>query len=330
VSLALWAAIVAGRAAIGEPRLFYGRNRIPASDEPAFGGVIKFQALDRAFPNSPRDFNLLYLGSSTVPADARVLLRLARRRGAGVLWNQDGVAYPGWHGPGWERTNAPLARGLHAADRVIYQSEFCKLSSDRFLGPVSKPSEVLHNPVDTSRFTPAESPPERPTLLVGANRAQPYRLALALRTLELLPEDWQLLVSGPAPPVDEARVEPTGVHTQDDAPALIRRAHILLHPKYNDPCPTFVLEAMACGLPVVYSASGGVPELVGDAGIGLPARHDWERDHPPTPEQLRDAVLDAMGRRDELGAAARRRAVERFDLQPWLARHRELFAELTS
>jgi hypothetical protein len=37
-----------------------------------------------------------------------------------------------------------------------------------------------------------------------------------------------------------------------------------------------------------------------------------------------------MGRRQELGAAARRRAVERFDLQPWLARHRELFTELTS
>jgi len=328
--VALWAAIVAGRAAVGEPRLFYGRDRIPSRDEPAFGGTIKFQALDRAFPNSPRDFNLLYLGSSTVPSDARALLRLARRRGARVLWNQNGVAYPGWHGPGWERTNVPLSRGLHAADHVIYQSEFCRLGSDRFLDEATKPSEVLHNPVDTSRFTPAESLPERPTLLVGANPSQPYRVALALRTLESLPEEWRLLVVGPPPAAESIRTELAGAYTQEEAPALIRRAHILLHPKYNDPCPTLVLEAMACGLPIVYSASGGVPELVGDAGIGVPAPLDWERDHLPAPEELRDAVLEAMGRRDELAAAARRRAVEQFDLQPWLAHHRELFAELTS
>ena len=329
-----WATIARGRAATGGPRLYYGHDRIPGLDEHTHGGAVKFQALDGAFPNSPRDFNLLYLGSSTVPADARMLIRLARRRGAAFLWNQNGVAYPGWHGPGWERPNAPLAHGLHAADHVIYQSEFCKLSSDRFLGESSPGRwEVLHNPVDTTRFTPAEALQQEPTMLLAGNRVQPYRFDLALRTLEALPPEWRLLVAGPVPSgVDakglETRVELVGWYTQRDAPALFRRAHLLLHPKYNDPCPTFVLEAMACGLPVVYSASGGVPELVGDAGIGVRAPLDWERDHPPTPHELRDAVLEAMSRRDALAAVARRRAVERFDLQPWLARHRELFAEL--
>ena len=325
MKLLRWAAIARGRAAAGGPRLYYGHDRIPGLDEHTHGGAVKFQALDGVFPNSPRDFNLLYLGSSTIPTDAAILIRLARRRGAAFLWNQNGVAYPGWHGPGWEKVNAPRSRALHAADHVLYQSEFCRLSAERFYGERQGPWEILHNPVDTSRFTPAESPPEQPTLLVGANRAQPYRLELALRALDLLPEEWRLLVVGPAPSLETERAELAGAYTQNEAPALIRRAHLLLHPKYNDPCPTFVLEAMACGLPVVYSASGGVPELVGDAGIGLSAPLDWERDHLPAPEELRDAVLDAMSRRNELAAAARRRAVERFDLQPWLARHRELF-----
>jgi glycosyltransferase involved in cell wall biosynthesis len=337
-----WAAIAASRATDEGPRVYYGHERLPTRDELAYGGAVKFQALHDAFPNSPRDFGVLYLGSSTVPEDAGVLIRLARRRGAVVVWNQNGVAYPGWHGDGWDRTNSPLAHGLHAADHVLFQSAFCKLSSDRYLGERREPWEVLHNPVDTERFVPADEPPERPTLLLGGNQSQPYRLETALRTLALLPEEWQLLVGGAVAAQAEAdalvaqlglerRVDLMGPYTQLEAPALLRRAHLLLHTKYNDPCPTIVLEAMASGLPVVHSASGGTAELVDEgSGVGVPAPLDWERDHPPAPEELRDAVLEAAARRAELGAAARRRAVERFDVRPWLARHRQLFGELAT
>jgi glycosyltransferase involved in cell wall biosynthesis len=341
-----WAAIARGRAATGGPRLYYGHDHIPARDEPAHGGAVKFQALDDVFPNSPSDFNLLYLGSSTIPADARMLIRLARRRGAAFVWNQNGVAYPGWHGPGWESVNAPRARAFHAADHVLYQSEFCRLSSERFYGEREGPSEILYNPVDTGRFMPAGEPPEQPTLLLGGTQYQRYRVETALQTLARLPEEWRLLVTGKLSwDGDEAaagreahaligelglaeRVELFGPYTQLEAPTLYRRATLLLHTKYNDPCPTAVLEALASGLPVVYSASGGVPELVSpEAGVGIPAPLDWERDHPPDPAGLAAAVKALAGRWDEASEAARRSA-ERFDANAWIARHRELFDEL--
>ncbi len=86
---------------------------------------------------------------------------------------------------------------------------------------------------------------------------------------------------------------------------------------------------MACGLPVVYPASGGTPELVGsEAGIGVSHPESWDRDEPPSPEALADAVARVLADRDVYGAAARRRAVERFSLQPWLDRHSELFHQL--
>ena len=52
-----------------------------------------------------------------------------------------------------------------------------------------------------------------------------------------------------------------------------------------------MIEALACGRPVVYSNSGGVPELVGsEAGIGVGTEQTWDRDVPPDPVALAEAV----------------------------------------
>ena len=344
-----WASIArAPRAAAGEPRVFYGVERLPAPEETAYGGILKFQRLAAALPNEPRDFNVLYLGSSSRPLDAAALVRVARLRRAAFVWNQNGVAYPGWAGASTERLNRPMRRLLHAADHVFFQSRFCKESADRFLGAREGPSEVLHNAVDTSVFTPGSATSDRPlTLLLGGTQYQEYRLATALRAFALVREthaDARLLVSGALTfaPDAEARahalveelglagaVEFVGAYSQVDAPALLRRADLLLHTKVNDPCPSVVIEAMACGLPVAYAASGGVPELVGaDAGVGVPTPLDWEREVAPDPHALAEAVLRLAEDLPRYGAAARTRAVERFDLAPWIERHRQIFEEL--
>jgi glycosyltransferase involved in cell wall biosynthesis len=257
--------------------------------------------------------------------------------------NQDGVAYPGWAGRDLESVNRPLRRCLYAADHVIYQSAFSKLSADHFLGDPASPWEVLPNAVDVERFSPADAPPAGdPVLLLGGDQTQRYRLELALRTLEAISAEHpraQLLVTGRVVGplkslVDElglrGRVTYVGEYDQRDAPALYRRAHLLLHTKVNDPCPTLVIEAMACGLPVVYPRSGGTVELVGgdEAGLGVPHPDSWERDEPPSPEALAEASSRVLADLPRLRAAARARAVERYPLEPWLDRHAELFAAL--
>ena len=332
----------------GVVAVFYGRDRLPGPGEPVHGGLVKLQQLAREFPNEPRAFDVLYLGSSTLPPDLGDLLRLARERGAAIVLNQDGVAYPAWHGPGWERTNEPLAAALRAADRVLYQSEFCKLSADRFLGEPPGAWEVLYNPVDTRRFVPAPRPDRPPTLLLGGNQYQRHRLEIALGTLARLPPEWRLLVTGALAWHADRRVaqreaktllrerglseqvDVLGTYTQAEAPELLRRADVLLHPQVNDACPTIVLEAMAAGLPVVHSATGGTPELVGaDAGIGISTPLDWKVYRFPAASELAVAVLEVFARLQELREAARARA-ERFDLRPWVERHRAIFDELVS
>jgi glycosyltransferase involved in cell wall biosynthesis len=323
-------------------RVFYGHDRVPGPGEPVAGGSAKFQRLASRFPNDPTGFTVLYLGSTWLPRDLGPLLGLARRRSVPVVVNMDGVAYPGWAGEQTEELNEPYRRALRAATHVLYQSEFSKSSADEFLGAPPGSWEILHNAVDVNHFTPAaEPPPNGPVLLLGGDQTQAYRLELGLRTFARVLESEpfaRLVVTGrlvsPAEPlIDEldlrGRVDVVGRYSQRDAPDVMRRTHLLLHTKVQDPCPSVVIEAMSCGLPVVYPASGGTVELVGEeAGIGVQHLTGWERDEPPAPEELAAAVLKVLDDRPRYSAAARSRAVDNFDLAPWLERHGELFNDL--
>ena len=59
-----------------------------------------------------------------------------------------------------------------------------------------------------------------------------------------------------------------------------------------------------------------------------PSETTWERDVPPAPAELADAVRTVLASLDSYRERARARAVEHFDLAPWVERHRALFAEL--
>lgn len=329
-------------------RVSYGHARLPRQHELAHGGIVKLQSLEREFPNTRYGFNVLYLVSSGLPDGAVTLARWAKRKGARVIVNQNGVAYPGWYGPGWERVNRPMRELLALADYVFYQSTFCKVSADQFAGPAAAPWEILHNAVDTAAFTPEAKRPQRPlTLLLTGSHHRWYRYETAVRTVDELRRRGRhvkLIVAGRLawrPDVSEAMreaqqlardlalhdaIEWRGPYAQADAPSLYQRADILLHTKYNDPCPTVVVEALASGLPVVFSATGGVPELVADAGAGVPSEPSFERDYPPPPPALADAVMAVEREHDRLASRARQRALTSLNLDGWIARHHRVFA----
>jgi len=124
--------------------VFYEQSHIPHLGDKVHGGIIKFQHMQKDFPNSSRRFNILYMVSSWMRRGVVQITWFARRKGVRLVWNQNGVAYPGWHGPGWEKTNPPMAKLLHAADYVFYQSEFCRESADRYLVDRVGPWEVLY------------------------------------------------------------------------------------------------------------------------------------------------------------------------------------------
>ncbi|MFM8425074.1 MAG: glycosyltransferase family 4 protein, partial [Chloroflexota bacterium] len=312
----------------------------------AHGGAVKLTYLAENFPHHFPSANLLYAVSSVAHPLQMEILQTAKRKRLRIIVNQNGVAFPAWDGENYEASNRSLRQLISFADFIIYQSQFCKDSAERYIFPPDVPNEILYNPVDTRLFSPDACPakPETLTLLLGGNQYEKYRLELALQTLKALHREVpnaKLIVTGNLwLPRDEAEawtkqalqdmnliehVTFTGTYAQTDAPTLYSRAHLLLHTKYADPSPGLVLEAMALGMPVVYLNNGGVPELVGDSGMGVEVKHDWNQINLPEPQAMADAVMQVYARREEFSQKARQRAVDLFSLENFVAKHKEIF-----
>lgn len=318
------------------PRVWYGGARGGSKA----GAHTKLRYLRARFPQHISRFNIVYLFSN-----ARFLSRSAlanlKRRNVPILLNQNGVFYPAWHPEGWESRNREMAYAYHAADYVIWQSEFCRQSANKFLGTRKREGKVIYNAVDTQKFTPATSSKSGPkTFLITGNISDDvfYRLELALKAFALaLPElqSARLIFAGllstkklqQANRICEAlrvegNVEFQGPYSHDEAPVIYHQADVYVMLKHNDPCPNVVLEAMASGLAIIYSNSGGVPELVGgNAGIALAVEHRFDKVSTPKPEAIAEAMVEIMDGLQTRQANARQRAVANFDIVDWLDQH---------
>jgi glycosyltransferase involved in cell wall biosynthesis len=336
------------RSSSGEPVVSFGR--VLENRTLIHGGAVKLLHLRRALASDEDSFNVLYLVSSAQPRFALDLVRACRERGIAFVWNQNGVGYPAWAGRESERHNGPMRRLRALADFVVYQSVFCRASAEQFLGPWDGRCETLINPVDLDAFCPPSVPPSaRPLrLLALGTQNYPERVLSTIDCLSVLRRggvEAVLTIAGRLQwkhaDAEVARyVEKGGLRgvvtvlpafTQEEAVRLYQSHHIVLHPKYLDPCPTVAIEALATGRPVVGSASGGMPELVPEGcGKLVPAPLDWNRLITPTGEEMAAAVAEIQPRLEEFSAAARRHAEAAFDARRWVERHREIFLSLLS
>jgi glycosyltransferase involved in cell wall biosynthesis len=326
--------------------LYYGGAR--AGD--LGGPLVKVRLLQKFFPEVRWGFNVVYTLSNTpyLPSFALNVLKLL---GIPVIHNQNGVFYQGWFQGDWQAMNRKMAIAYHAADWVFYQSEFCRVAANLFLGPRSGPGEILFNAVDTNYYCPRSDWPflrnDHFTFLLTGKISNYlyYRLEssiLGLKTASDFGLQARLLVAGWIESEAKCRAESlvnqlgighyvsfTGFYSQEQAPHVYRKADAYIMLKHNDPCPNSVLEAMATGLPILYSDSGGVPELVGpNAGISLPCQRGWDKPYVPSSIDIGFGMQLISERYTSLAKAARFRAVDNFDVAHWIARHREVFTNL--
>lgn len=340
-----WVFLFAHRPRKGDlVRVFYGGAR-PGN----FGGPkVKVQRLQQFFPEHRLNYNLVYSLSNTPYLSEGAVETLVRRR-VPIVHNQNGVFYPAWFNGDWEAKNAEMAIAYHRADHVFFQSEFCRKSAETYLGVRKGRGEVLFNAIDTTHFKPRSDfdragQPFRFLVTGKIDQHMFYRLESSIRGLSAARDaglDARLEIAGWLDGSAEGQaealsaslgvtpfVELTGPYTQEAAPNVYKRADAYIMTKHNDPCPNTVLEAMSCGLPVLFARSGGVPELVADCGVGLISEEGWDEVFVPDAASVAEGMKEIVRRHAGLARAARMRAETHFEINNWIERHQSVFNDL--
>ena len=107
-----------------------------------------------------------------------------------------------------------------------------------------------------------------------------------------------------------------GVVRHADIPAIDRSAHLFFSADINAACPNSVIEAMACGLPVVAYDTGSMKELLTDRSGRLAdyGGDVWQL-QPPNLDNLVAAARKVLEARAELSRGARDEALFRFNIE---------------
>jgi glycosyltransferase involved in cell wall biosynthesis len=212
-----------------------------------------------------------------------------------------------------------------------------------------RPARVRMIPpgVDTCRFAPDDSARRRVWASLGWGDGPPVvgflgrfvaekGVGWLTGVLDAIPRPWRALFVGSGPLEPELRAwaarQPNQVAianavSHDDVPQWLNAMDLLCAPsmttgQWREQFGRMLIEAFACGVPVIASSSGEIPYVVGDAGIVVE-----EGDVRRWREAISSLIDDEDGRRS-LGERGRRRALATYDWTCIAAQHAAFFEEV--
>lgn len=239
------------------------------------------------------------------------------------------------------------------ASKIVYQSNFVLDWWNSVFGIQDKPFTVIYNGVDLVEYSPDgnEQHPEDHIrlLIVEGNMMGGYEWGLdnAIQLAMLLSDHQnvayshiELVIVGRVAQeirsrydkyISELRYDTRislkwfGVVSQEKIPGIDRSANLLYSSDVNPACPNSVIEALACGVPVIAFDTGALPELVSDdAGRVVAYGGDpWKLEQPDIPS-LAEAALEILNHQEKFRKAARVHAEKLFSLDSMVEHYLEI------
>ena len=241
---------------------------------------------------------------------------------------------------GQDRSYLPITRfGIEKSDAVTAVSRHLAEVTVRELG-VRQPVEVIPNFVDTQLYRPDGASEyakalctEDEVAVVHVSNFRPVKriedvLATFDRIRRQVPARLLLVGDGPERSLAERLASELGIEDRTvflgnvvAVETILPVGRIFLLPSNTESFGLAALEAMACGVPVIGTAAGGLPEVVVDGETGyLRPVGDVEG--------MAQAALDLIRDREKwqrFSRAARQRAVEQFPTEGIVARYRATY-----
>jgi glycosyltransferase involved in cell wall biosynthesis len=224
-------------------------------------------------------FSASYLSFLIAPAPALIVARLFGKR---IILNyHSGEAED--HLRRWPRTTMPL---LKLADEIVVPSPYLV----RVFSQFGLKAKAIFNVIDFDRLTFRRRETLRPAFLSNRNFEAHYGIDVVLRAFSIIQQrfpDASLAVAGDGPCRDELlrlaeelklrEVKFLGRVEREQMAELYDQADCFLNGSRIDNQPLSILESFACGLPVVTTDAGGIPDIVTDGVNGLIVKmDDWE------------------------------------------------------
>ena len=202
-------------------------------------------------------------------------------------------AFPRWHrGTGVQALRA----GVGAADAIVCVSAFTRDELVELLDVPPERARIVPNGVDPV-FRPDGTAAEGDYVLAVGTLEPRKNLAAAVEAARLA--GVELRVAGAAGWGGVAVDGWVGEPSDGELASLMRGARCLVYPSLYEGFGLPVLEAMACGAPVVTSRGGATEEVAGEAAVLV---------DPRDPAAIAAGIEEAGRRRDELVAAGLARA----------------------
>jgi len=223
---------------------------------------------------------------------------------------------------------------------------------------------VIHNGIDPDEYRPDPATgvierygldPAAPSVVFVGRITRQKGIVHLLRAAPMLDPDAQLILCAGAPDTPEIAAEIRGgveevrrlrpglvwidrMLEKREVIQFLSHASVFVCPSIYEPLGIVNLEAMACGAPVVATATGGIPEVVDEGVTGLLV--PFEPDDPLTrnpkdPEGFARNLADRSNRllrepatARRFGEAGRRRAIEHFSWRSVAERTLDLYRSL--